>query len=180
MRAWALMLALACHPSTDGVDRVDGDADTDADSDTDADTDADTDTGSSEHTAITIVDDLLFDDQTGLLQADIEWSPSQRREFALTIDEEADRLDRLIANLRTRTGSNVVARKRVMYTLKRILAEHGAIGLLCDGGGKHSAVIAPFLGTVLISSEGDANAGIDPFVRRFLPGGLEVVPLEAE
>ncbi|MCA8950393.1 MAG: lysophospholipid acyltransferase family protein [Planctomycetes bacterium] len=57
-------------------------------------------------------------------------------------------LDRLIANLRTRTGSNVVARKRVMYTLKRILAEHGAIGLLCDGGGKHSAVIAPFLGTV--------------------------------
>lgn len=57
-------------------------------------------------------------------------------------------LDRLIARLRTRTGSNVVARKRVMFTLKKVLAERGAIGLLCDGGGKHSAVTAPFLGTV--------------------------------
>ena len=57
-------------------------------------------------------------------------------------------LDRLIAGLRTRTGSHVVARKQVMFTLKKVLAEGGAIGLLCDGGGKHSAVIAPFLGTV--------------------------------
>ncbi|MCA9494103.1 MAG: hypothetical protein KC621_29450, partial [Myxococcales bacterium] len=36
----------------------------------DADTDADTDTGSSEHTAITIVDDLLFDDQRVLVVPD--------------------------------------------------------------------------------------------------------------
>ncbi|MCR9246689.1 MAG: lysophospholipid acyltransferase family protein [bacterium] len=57
-------------------------------------------------------------------------------------------LDRLIAKLRTRTGQHVVARKRVMWTLKKVLAEHGAIGLLCDGGGKHSAIEAPFLGTV--------------------------------
>ncbi|MCA8977531.1 MAG: lysophospholipid acyltransferase family protein [Planctomycetes bacterium] len=56
-------------------------------------------------------------------------------------------LDGLIARLRTRTGQNVVARKRVMWTLKKVLAERGAIGLLCDGGGKHSSVVAPFLGT---------------------------------
>jgi two-component system, OmpR family, sensor histidine kinase KdpD len=36
---------------------------------------------------------------TSLLQEDIDWSPGERREFAETIDEEADRLDRLIANL---------------------------------------------------------------------------------
>jgi two-component system, OmpR family, sensor histidine kinase KdpD len=36
---------------------------------------------------------------TSLLQDDIEWSPEQRREFAATIDEEADRLNRLVANL---------------------------------------------------------------------------------
>jgi two-component system sensor histidine kinase KdpD len=36
---------------------------------------------------------------TSLLQDDIEWSPEQRREFASTIDEEADRLNRLVANL---------------------------------------------------------------------------------
>lgn len=57
-------------------------------------------------------------------------------------------LNRLIERLRTRTGQRVVARKRVMYTLKKVLSEGGAIGLLCDGGGKHSAVTAPFLGTV--------------------------------
>ena len=36
---------------------------------------------------------------TSLLQEDIDWSPAQRREFASTIDEEADRLNRLVANL---------------------------------------------------------------------------------
>lgn len=36
---------------------------------------------------------------TSLLQDDVDWSPEQRAEFAHTIDEEADRLDRLIANL---------------------------------------------------------------------------------
>ena len=56
-------------------------------------------------------------------------------------------LDRLIARLRTRTGQNVVARKRVMWTLKKVLADKGAVGLLCDGGGRQSAVVAPFLGT---------------------------------
>jgi two-component system sensor histidine kinase KdpD len=36
---------------------------------------------------------------TSLLQEDVDWSPAQRREFAHTIDEEADRLDRLVGNL---------------------------------------------------------------------------------
>ncbi len=36
---------------------------------------------------------------TSLLQSDIDWTPSERHEFAETIDEEADRLDRLIGNL---------------------------------------------------------------------------------
>jgi two-component system, OmpR family, sensor histidine kinase KdpD len=36
---------------------------------------------------------------TSLLQDDIDWSAAARREFAHTIDEEADRLDRLVGNL---------------------------------------------------------------------------------
>lgn len=36
---------------------------------------------------------------TSLLQDDVAWSTEQRNEFASTIDEEADRLDRLIGNL---------------------------------------------------------------------------------
>lgn len=56
-------------------------------------------------------------------------------------------LDALIAGLRTHTGQRVVARKNVIRTLQRVLADGGAIGLLCDGGGKHSSVVAPFLGT---------------------------------
>ncbi len=57
-------------------------------------------------------------------------------------------LNRLIAKLRTTTGQTVVARKNVMWTLKKVLANHEAIGLLCDGGGKHSSVVSPFLGTL--------------------------------
>ncbi len=56
-------------------------------------------------------------------------------------------LNRLIARLRTGTGQTVVARKNVMWTLKKVLADKGVIGLLSDGGGKHSSVVAPFLGT---------------------------------
>jgi two-component system sensor histidine kinase KdpD len=36
---------------------------------------------------------------TSLLQDDIDWSPEQRLEFTRTIDEETDRLDRLVTNL---------------------------------------------------------------------------------
>jgi two-component system, OmpR family, sensor histidine kinase KdpD len=36
---------------------------------------------------------------TSLLQDDIDWTPAERKEFARTIDEEVDRLDRLVANL---------------------------------------------------------------------------------
>lgn len=56
-------------------------------------------------------------------------------------------LNRLIERLRTTTGQRVVARKKVMWTLKKTLAQKQVIGLLADGGGKHSAVVAPFLGT---------------------------------
>lgn len=56
-------------------------------------------------------------------------------------------LNRLIARLRTTTGQTVVARKNVMWTLKGVLADRELIGILCDGGGKHSSVVAPFLGT---------------------------------
>jgi len=56
-------------------------------------------------------------------------------------------LNRLIERLRTGSGQQVVARKNVMRTLLRVLADHQAVGILADGGGKHSAVEAPFLGT---------------------------------
>lgn len=56
-------------------------------------------------------------------------------------------LNRLIERLRTRTGQTVVARKNVVWTLRRVLADHQVIGILGDGGGKHSSVVAPFLGT---------------------------------
>ena len=55
-------------------------------------------------------------------------------------------LNRLIERLRTGSGQTVVARKKVMWTLKRALENKEVIGLLADGGGKHSAVVAPFLG----------------------------------
>jgi KDO2-lipid IV(A) lauroyltransferase len=56
-------------------------------------------------------------------------------------------LNQLMTDMRTRTGQIVVARKNVMWTLKKVLREKKTIGLLADGGGKHSAVVAPFLGT---------------------------------
>ena len=56
-------------------------------------------------------------------------------------------LNRLIERLRTGSGQTVVARKKVMWTLKKTLEAREAIALLSDGGGKHSAVVAPFLGT---------------------------------
>jgi two-component system, OmpR family, sensor histidine kinase KdpD len=36
---------------------------------------------------------------TSLLQSDVAWTPEQRREFARTIDTEADRLNRVVTNL---------------------------------------------------------------------------------
>jgi two-component system sensor histidine kinase KdpD len=36
---------------------------------------------------------------TSLLQSDVTWSPDEGKEFLLTIDEEADRLDHLVADL---------------------------------------------------------------------------------
>ena len=56
-------------------------------------------------------------------------------------------LNRLIERLRTGSGQTVVARKNVLRTLLRALADKQVVGILADGGGKHSAVEAPFLGT---------------------------------
>ncbi len=56
-------------------------------------------------------------------------------------------LNRLIERLRTGSGQVVVARKNVMRTLLRVLGDRQVVGILADGGGKHSAVEAPFLGT---------------------------------
>jgi len=56
-------------------------------------------------------------------------------------------LNRLIERLRTGTGQTVVARKNVLRTLLKVLERKEAVGILADGGGKHSAVEAPFLGT---------------------------------
>lgn len=72
-------------------------------------------------------------------------------------------LDRLIERLRTRTGQTVVARKKVMFTLKRVLADKHVIGILGDGGGKHSSVVAPFLGT-------DSRTVATPAVLHLLTG----------
>jgi len=56
-------------------------------------------------------------------------------------------LNRLIERLRTGSGQTVVARKNVLRTLLRVLGDKQVVGILADGGGKHSAVEAPFLGT---------------------------------
>ena len=56
-------------------------------------------------------------------------------------------LNRLVSRMRSGTGQTMVARKNVMWTLKKVLGEKKVIGLIADGGGKHSAVTAPFLGT---------------------------------
>ena len=55
-------------------------------------------------------------------------------------------LNRLITHMRSRTGQVMIARKNVMWTLKKVLRDKQAIGILADGGAKHSAVVAPFLG----------------------------------
>jgi two-component system sensor histidine kinase KdpD len=54
---------------------------------------------------------------SSLLQSDIAWTPEQRREFAATIDAEADRLNRLVTNLldmsRLQAGAVTVIRRSV-------------------------------------------------------------------
>ncbi|MCU0866068.1 MAG: lysophospholipid acyltransferase family protein [Planctomycetes bacterium] len=56
-------------------------------------------------------------------------------------------LNRLIERLRTGSGQTVIARKNVMRSLLRLLGDQKVVAILADGGGKHSAVEAPFLGT---------------------------------
>lgn len=57
-------------------------------------------------------------------------------------------LNRLIERLRTHSGQVVVAKQNVLKTLRKVLTDQQAVGILADGGGKHSAVFAPFLGTL--------------------------------
>jgi Kdo2-lipid IVA lauroyltransferase/acyltransferase len=56
-------------------------------------------------------------------------------------------LNRLIERLRVGSGQHVIARKNVLRALLKLLGERRAVAILADGGGKHSAVEAPFLGT---------------------------------
>ena len=67
---------------------------------------------------------------TSLLQEDIEWSAETRREFVTTIDEEADRLDRIVGNLLdlSRLEAGVV---RPEFTSVRVIAAiHDALANL--------------------------------------------------
>lgn len=55
-------------------------------------------------------------------------------------------LNRLIERLRSGKGQTLIGRKRVMWTLKKALANNETIALVSDGGAKHNARVAPFLG----------------------------------
>jgi Kdo2-lipid IVA lauroyltransferase/acyltransferase len=57
-------------------------------------------------------------------------------------------LDRVIARMRTGSGQTVVAKQNVLWTLKKVLAQHGVTGLLVDSGAKGSQVYTPFLGVL--------------------------------
>ena len=70
---------------------------------------------------------------TSLLQDDIEWSAESRKEFVTTIDEEADRLDRIVGDLLdlSRLDAGVVQPEftavRVVAALHDALASLGTI-----------------------------------------------------
>jgi two-component system sensor histidine kinase KdpD len=76
---------------------------------------------------------------TSLLQDDVDWSPEAVREFLLTIDEEADRLNALVGNLldmsRIETGSIELLVRPV--GLEEIVA--GALASI--GGGTERVVV---------------------------------------
>jgi two-component system sensor histidine kinase KdpD len=76
---------------------------------------------------------------TSLLQDDVDWSPDAVREFLLTIDEEADRLNALVGNLldmsRIETGSIELLVRPV--GLEEIVA--GALASI--GGGTERVVV---------------------------------------
>lgn len=56
-------------------------------------------------------------------------------------------LDRVVSDLRTGTGQTVVAKRNVLWTLKKALARKETVGILCDSGTRGSDDFPPFLGT---------------------------------
>jgi two-component system sensor histidine kinase KdpD len=61
---------------------------------------------------------------TSLLQDDVSWSPHQEHEFLTTIDEECDRLNRLVTNLldASRLQSGAMSPRRVPVAIDDVVA----------------------------------------------------------
>jgi two-component system sensor histidine kinase KdpD len=66
---------------------------------------------------------------TSLLQSDVSWDAEQRREFAQTIDDEADRLNRLVGNLLDMSRLNAGA---LSMTLRPVFLEDVVAGALAS------------------------------------------------
>jgi len=56
-------------------------------------------------------------------------------------------IDRIITDLRTQSGQTAVAKKNVLWTLRRALGRGDSIGILCDSSGRQGDYYPPFLGT---------------------------------
>ncbi len=86
---------------------------------------------------------------TSLLADDIDWSPAQQRDFVETIDEEADRLDRLVGNLldmsRIESGALAVSSRAV--GLEEVVGL--ALASLGDPSGRVSVAVPVELPPVL-------------------------------
>jgi two-component system sensor histidine kinase KdpD len=85
---------------------------------------------------------------TSLLQDDVDWPPEARAEFLATIDEESDRLDRLVGNLldmsRLQSGAVRVHRRKVAW--EEVVA--GAIASLSNPDGAIDLHVPETLPTV--------------------------------
>lgn len=71
---------------------------------------------------------------TSLLQDDIDWTPQARREFLLTIDEETDRLDRIVGDLLDMSRLDAGAVRTEPSRIDVLASVRNAIGGI-DGGG---------------------------------------------
>lgn len=67
---------------------------------------------------------------TSLLQDDIEWSPEAKREFLSTIDEEADRLDRIVGNLLDLSRLEAGVIQPELVSVRVLSAVHDALSSL--------------------------------------------------
>jgi two-component system, OmpR family, sensor histidine kinase KdpD len=110
---------------------------------------------------------------TSLLQEDIEWSAGQRHEFAQTIDEETDRLDRLVANLldMSRIESGVVEATTRTVGLDEVIA--GALDSLSQPADRVVVTVAEDLPAAL------ADAGLfERVVANVVTNALEHTPTD--